>query len=88
MYYNVLRSQEVVEDLLDLWKGLAKAICVNYVTKFSRGHVAVHQHGEPYSAIIGNLSHASTTISTSTTSEVNPRIKAPTTAHQALPLGC
>jgi hypothetical protein len=51
MSYTVLRSQEVLEDLLDLEKRLAKAICVNYVTKFSWGPVAVHQHGEPNIAI-------------------------------------
>ena len=34
--YNVFRPQEVLEGLLDLKKGLAKAHCVNYVTSSSR----------------------------------------------------
>jgi hypothetical protein len=56
--YNVIRSQEVVEGQLYLSKRLAKAHCVNYMTSFSRGIVAVHQHGEPDNAVEWGFCHA------------------------------
>jgi hypothetical protein len=85
--YNVFRSQEVVEGLLDLQKRLAKAHCVNDVTSLSRGPVVVHQHGEPNVAVEGDLFQASTINSASAILYVNPRIEAPSTAHQALSMG-
>jgi hypothetical protein len=49
--YNVFHYHEVLEDLLDLYKRLAKAHCVNCVMSSCNGPVTVHQQGEPNNAI-------------------------------------
>jgi hypothetical protein len=53
------------------------------MTSFSLGIVAVHQHGEPDNAVDWGFCHAREINSISTIPDVNPSIKAPTTAHQA-----
>ena len=85
--YNVFHYHEVLEDLLDLYKRLAKAHCVNCVMSSCNGPVTVHQQGEPNNAIEWDFFRPITSQSTSKISEVDSRIKSPTTAHQALSMG-